>query len=744
MKKRKSKTANQPIQEISRIMKIPYKYQSQTYKTYWNLNNEGLFEFFVLKLIELNRHKDFYTSNQFGNIIFGNYDSPELKKIFTEYNTYFETVGSKRKLNSLKVFLEHPWIWGVEKATEETSILEQLSKAIDHEIRESRRMNVKCLTIEKIDYKATVNNNKLFIYNAEVILDNDDFISLSEGERIEIILNSNSKLFATILDFNVKSNIISFQTNVKIKDKTARIKTSSLFILYRLKETISSLEENDSFFWKFIKKESFDNVIQESQTLYYGVLDKSQQLSVENSVHQHITFLWGPPGTGKSFTLAYLLLNLLQLNKKTIVCTIANIAVDVLLLKLVETLEQSGEIGKKILKDKKIMRLGYSQSDQIRQIPYLKFESKRLTEISSALIEIKQDIDYLIEEKTVPGYETKILVLKSKRDDLKREYDSEVKRILSSADMVFLTSSKFITDDGLKELEFDNLVIDEGSMMPLPHLLPLSQHIMQRIVVCGDFQQLGPIALSKSSLSQKWLHKDLFSLLGNSDREIMESKFITMINSQRRSAVAIVNLFNSEFYNNKLRTIDSTNHLQAIESGIHTSNIKFINLEGKVENRVDYSGAKSRYNSFSRKKVYDFLNTINDNQKDFKFEVGIICPYRQQVVDYKRELVSKNYNFSITVGTIHTFQGSECDIIIWDFVDASNQPIGKIYRSKEGERLVNVAISRAKSLLVLVGDRKIFQECNGHDTVSRSIPSIINKAWSYYLDDYQKQLRLKN
>lgn len=735
MKKRKSQTGVITEKTIPKTKQIPPKYLGQTFKKYWNLNINSLFEFFVLKLIELNHQNEFFTSNQFGNLIFRNYDSPELKKIFTEYNTYFDTVGSKRKLNISKVYNEHPWIWGLKGITENISILEQITKAVDEEIRESRRINIKWLSIEKIDFKATVNNNKLFIYNAEVILDNDDFISLSEGERIEIVLNNNSKLYATILDFNIKTNIISFQTNVKIKDKTARIKTSSLFILYRLKEAIISIEEKDSFFWKFLKKEPFDNEIQESKALYYGVLDTSQHLSVEKAIHQHITYLWGPPGTGKSFTLAYLLLNLLQLNQKTIVCSIANIAVDVLLLKLVETLEHSGAIGKKILKDKKIMRLGYSQSDQIRQIPYLKFESKQLTEISNALTEIKQDIDYLTDGEMKPGYETRILVLKSKRDDLKREYDSEVKRILSSADMVFLTSSKYITDDGLREIEFDNLVIDEGSMMPLPHLLPLSQQIKQRIVVSGDFQQLGPIALSKSSLSQKWLHKDLFSLLGNSDKEIMDSKFITMINSQRRSADAIVNLINSEFYNNKLRTVHSNHHQQAIESGIHTSNIKFINLEGKEENRVDYSGAKSRYNSFSRKKVYEFLNTISDKQLDFKFDVGIICPYRQQVMDYKRELVSKNYNFHITVGTIHTFQGSECDIIIWDFVDAPNQSIGKIYRSKEGERLVNVAISRAKSLLVLVGDRKIFQECNGHDTVSRNIPTIIKKAWQYYLNN---------
>ena len=86
---------------------------------------------------------------------------------------------------------------------------------------------------------------------------------------------------------------------------------------------------------------------------------------------------------------------------------------------------------------------------------------------------------------------------------------------------------------------------------------------------------------------------------------------------------------------------------------------------------------------------------------------------------------------SITPGTIHTFQGSECDVIIWDIVDAFNEPIGILYKDENGERLVNVAVSRAKSKLIIVGHNRIFHECSGGDTVSNEIKKIMSNAWDY-------------
>jgi len=69
-------------------------------------------------------------------------------------------------------------------------------------------------------------------------------------------------------------------------------------------------------------------------------------------------------------------------------------------------------------------------------------------------------------------------------------------------------------------------------------------------------------------------------------------------------------------------------------------------------------------------------------------------------MDYKKDLENLDTNgINIKAGTIHTFQGTESDIMIWDLVDSPRNRVGKLYMEETGERLVNVAISRAKSKL---------------------------------------------
>jgi superfamily I DNA and/or RNA helicase len=71
---------------------------------------------------------------------------------------------------------------------------------------------------------------------------------------------------------------------------------------------------------------------------------------------------------------------------------------------------------------------------------------------------------------------------------------------------------------------------------------------------------------------------------------------------------------------------------------------------------------------------------------------------------------SLDFQERVKIGTVHTFQGSECDVIIFDMVDCSKfekgkKPyFGKIYAGEQGEQLLNVAISRARHKLIVVCD----------------------------------------
>jgi superfamily I DNA and/or RNA helicase len=110
-------------------------------------------------------------------------------------------------------------------------------------------------------------------------------------------------------------------------------------------------------------------------------------------------------------------------------------------------------------------------------------------------------------------------------------------------------------------------------------------------------------------------------------------------------------------------------------------------------------------------------------------EIGVISPYNGQIIEIKRKLnntMLTNSELSrIKVGTIHSFQGSGYDVIIYDIVDNSEKKLGLLYKGFNGERLVNVALSRAKHKLIIVGDPKVFSLSDELGEVSKQLRSLM-------------------
>lgn len=696
-------------------------------------NVRALFTFLVRKLYNSGRVTELLTHNQMGNLIFNDSDSVYLKKVVSEYKAYFIHKGSKKKIDLEKAYNEHQYIWTGEKVNERNFSRKDIIEALDNEISETYRQQRNNFVRIK-DVSLISSKNSIHIYSSKLLIENDDYVFFSEGSQAEIIYGNYSKEKVTILEHNTKNDILSFQSTKKLTINRAKVHVSSVNILFKLKDIILGLKENDSPVWKLIHKESHPNDVDFKGQIWDSKLDDSQSKSLRKAINNDITYIWGPPGTGKSHTLSRLLLNLYNNNERTVICAIANVAVDGLLEKTVELFKEDSfkKESRSLLSERKIIRLGYSQSENIRNIPEIKFENPTLINISAKLQNIFNELNDLKENKR-PGNknETYKLELISKKDELKREYETESKKLLSDSKLIFLTSSKFILDSSFDNIEFDNLVIDEGSMMSIPTLMALARKVKKRIVVSGDFRQLGPIALSDSLNAKKWLHTDLFSMLGKED-DVINHDSLTMLTQQRRSASEIAELINYPFYDNRLSTKFQPSHITAVEMLPSRGHVSFIDLPNNENNKAEFSKNRSKYNSLARQEVVKIVKRILESNPLIG-SIGIITPYRQQVHDYKKDL--ENIDFKpnqVRVGTIHTFQGSECDIIIWDIVDTVNQNIGILYKGETGERLVNVAISRAKSKLIIVGNHRIFHESKGGDLVSSKIKRIMLDAWDIY------------
>jgi DNA replication ATP-dependent helicase Dna2 len=90
-------------------------------------------------------------------------------------------------------------------------------------------------------------------------------------------------------------------------------------------------------------------------------------------------------------------------------------------------------------------------------------------------------------------------------------------------------------------------------------------------------------------------------------------------------------------------------------------------------------------------------------------DVGVIAPFRAQVAEIGRRLPE-----GVAVDTVDRFQGSSKEVIVVSFV-ATDDLSGPIF---EDYRRANVALTRAKRALVLVGDAEALST---DDTYARMV-----------------------
>lgn len=99
------------------------------------------------------------------------------------------------------------------------------------------------------------------------------------------------------------------------------------------------------------------------------------------------------------------------------------------------------------------------------------------------------------------------------------------------------------------------------------------------------------------------------------------------------------------------------------------------------------------------------------------YDIGIITPYKAQAAALRKKLaVKKNFaECSIEIGTVDSFQGSDRDIIIYDCVRSGKLKGKAKIDFIADEKRLNVSLSRAKKLLIIVGDMDFLYQAKVSD-----------------------------
>lgn len=264
----------------------------------------------------------------------------------------------------------------------------------------------------------------------------------------------------------------------------------------------------------------------------------------------------------------------------------------------------------------------------------------------------------------------------------------------------------------LMDIDWGYVICDEASMIPLVQMMLVVYRFKQsKIFIAGDPMQIGPIVREP-----RWQDENIYTMIklnkfDNPKTEPIQFK-IDNLPKQYRSLPAIGELFSQYAYNGKLIHHRSLLKYKKPYLGeIDFNQINFISF--KVEKYDSIFGAKKL--DGSNVHIYSALLTVEtclyvaksyaSKEKEEVYNIGIICPYAPQAQLVERLIEQQEglpINVNISVGTIHSFQGDECDMIF----ALMNPPTGmkgaadKIFLNRQN--IINVAISRAKNILCVV------------------------------------------
>ncbi|HEY6502334.1 MAG TPA: AAA domain-containing protein, partial [Chitinophagaceae bacterium] len=397
-----------------------------------------------------------------------------------------------------------------------------------------------------------------------------------------------------------------------------------------------------------------------------------QQAVAAITQNEQVTIVHGPPGTGKTTTLIEAILQLIRSGEKVLVAAPSNTAVD----NIARGLLQQGV---------KLLRVGNTSKVDETIFPYTPEgklnNSKAQKEIKQLKIRAEEFRRMALKYKRSFGKaerEQRNLLfkeVKNIRTEIRQLQTYNEEKLLEEAEVIAGTPIG-LYDAGINHLQFNTLVMDEAGQCIEPLawcIFPLAE----KIVLAGDHWQLPPTVLSNEA-AQLGLNRSVL------EAAIDTVSNVYLLNTQYRMRQAIAGFSSNYFYNGLLQTAA---HLA--DNGIH---LTFIDTAGSGYNeKHDPDGV-----SLQNEGELNIVRQLLQREALDTSATAFISPYSGQVIAAREILPA-----SMRISTIDSFQGQEKEIIIVSLVRSNDD--GDIGFLKDYRRM-NVAITRAKEQLIIIGD----------------------------------------
>ena len=422
---------------------------------------------------------------------------------------------------------------------------------------------------------------------------------------------------------------------------------------------------------------------------------KGQDNACKMSISQPISFIWGPPGTGKTETLANIARLHIQNGLRVLMLSYSNVSVDGAVWRVFKKMPDSPEGT--------IIRYGYPKDKELINHPYMTAYNLSLSRHKELLSERNALIK---ERRTLSKTSKRYLEIGERLSQIRMLLDGEEKASVKRAVFVATTVSKAIADRTLYNSHFDTVIFDEASMAFIPQIVFSASLATKHFICMGDFAQLPPIVQSDDANA---LNIDIFRHCGIVDA--VESghghSWLCMLDTQYRMHPTIAAFAGQTMYHGLLK---SGPDMGALRKPISQS----APFSGNTLHLLDLSGMMSVCTKTADQSRINVLSAMISMGLAIKaashYEVGIISPYNAQsrlLHAMSRDLAEQHPDLKpISCATVHQFQGSEKDVIVYDAVDCYRMPFpGTLLTSTTNDyanRLYNVAVTRAKGKMISV------------------------------------------
>lgn len=294
--------------------------------------------------------------------------------------------------------------------------------------------------------------------------------------------------------------------------------------------------------------------------------------------------------------------------------------------------------------------------------------------------------------------------------------------VLDSVDLVGATCIGVSSQKRFQDLNFDVTIIDEAGQIQLHNaFVPMS--VSNKVIMLGDHMQIPPnadqdlVALCEDNdVDPELLGKSLFEKMYY---ELPDTNK-TLLDTQYRMPAEIADIISGWFYDGEYMSPDFLKATKPALPSISEKNFVLVDAPPVKKGENELKDPEGGYNNpveadAIRKIVTHILKTTDINEK----QIGIISAYKSQVKLIKRELKEDVASASLDemVASLDSFQGQEREIIIYSFTRSSKR---KASQSRIGFlnelRRLNVAMSRCKKILIMIGDFNYLSNCKKEDT----------------------------